>query len=137
MNTAAALLPALLVALLSCNQAGTLAADPGNTALQPGSSSMTAGKQTAMQVSGIRGAMVAAWGNAPANPPTYQCVKIFDASGQKLVATGTCSGIWGQFSVALPPGRYIVDKQGERIAVDVAPGQWADLSPKQPPVPIP
>jgi hypothetical protein len=128
---------ALLGVLLSCNQAGSLAAGSGNAALPPDSSPMTAGKKSAIEGSGIRGAMVAAWGNAPANPPTYECVKIFDASGQKLVATGTCSGIWGQFSVALPPGRYIVEKQGARTAVEVARGQWADLSPQQPPVPIP
>jgi hypothetical protein len=128
---------ALLGVLFSCNQAGSLAAASGNTAVAPDSSPMIAGKKPAMAGSGIRGAMVAAWGNAPADPPTYECVKIFDALSQKLVATGTCSGIWGQFSVALPPGRYIVEKQGARTAVAVAPGQWADLSPQQPPVPIP
>lgn len=98
---------------------------------------MTAREKPAKEGSGIRGAMVAAWGNAPANPPTYECVKIFDAAGQKLIATGTCSGIWAEFSIPLPPGRYIVDKQGTRTTVNVAPGQWVNLSPREPPIPVP
>jgi hypothetical protein len=127
----------MLGVLLSCNQAGSLAAGPGNTTLAPDSSPMSASKESAAQRSGIRGAMVAAWGNAPANPPTYECVKIFDAAGQKLIATGICSGILGQFQVALPPGRYVVEKQRERTTVEVAAGQWVDLSPREPTVPIP
>ncbi len=100
--------------------------------------------------SGIYGAMVAAWGNAPAKPPTYVCVRIFDAGGQKLVATGTCSGIWGQFRVPLAPGHYIVEKgrthtvvQGvskfvpQRTTVDVGPGQWVNLAPRPLPGPVP
>lgn len=55
--------------------------------------------------SGIYGQMVAAWSNPPANPPTYECIKVLDATGQTVVAAGTCSGIWGQFRVPLPPGR--------------------------------
>ncbi|HEV3109711.1 MAG TPA: hypothetical protein VGY99_04375 [Candidatus Binataceae bacterium] len=87
--------------------------------------------------SGIYGAMVAAWGNAPANPPTYECVRIFDAGGQKLVATGTCSGTWAQFRVPLVPGRYVVEKRGTRSVIDVGPGQWVNLAPRQLPGPVP
>jgi hypothetical protein len=28
--------------------------------------------------------MVAGWGNPPANPPTYECVKVLDATGHVL-----------------------------------------------------
>jgi len=126
-------LPILLGAVLSCKQPVLLAAGSGKTALPSDLSPMAPGEKPAIEGSGINGAMVSAWGNAPANPPTYECVKIFDAAGQKLLATGTCSGTWGQFSIPLPPGRYIVVKEGTRTAVDVAPGQWVNLSPREPP----
>lgn len=100
--------------------------------------------------SGIYGAMVAAWGNAPANPPTYECVKIFDSAGQRLIATGVCSGMFGQFRIPLPPGRYLLDRsllknqpgvppkaQPGSIVVDVNPGQWVNLAPTPPPGPVP
>lgn len=99
--------------------------------------------------SGISGAMVAAWGNPPANPPTYQCVKIFDATGRNLIATGVCSGIWASFRVPLPAGRYLVDESNLKpgagpseaapgsIPVQVAPGQWVNIRPKSPPGPLP
>lgn len=107
-----------------------------------------AGQQRAPD-SGIYGAMVAAWGNAPSNPPTYECIKVFDAAGSKLIATGKCSGIFATFRVPLPPGRYIIDKgftvqrtppsgpQPGSFAVDIAPGQWVHLAPKAPPGPVP
>src|SRR5260370_19308002 len=64
--------------------------------------------------SGIRGTMVSAWGNPPANPPTYQCVRVFDATEKLLVAYGTCSGTSGEFRVPLPAEVYIVDAGGRR-----------------------
>ena len=41
--------------------------------------------------------MISALGNPPANPPTYQCVKVFDATGKVMVAEGTRSGITENF----------------------------------------
>jgi hypothetical protein len=93
--------------------------------------------------SGIYGTMVAAWGNAPANPPTYKCVRVFDSAGRRLVATGVCSGIFGAFRIPLAPGRYLVDKRpvassepaapGPRsFVVEVKPGKWLRLAPRAP-----
>ncbi len=129
--------------LFSCSPSASLADDSTSTLSGAGGSKGAAD-------SGIYGAMVAAWGNAPANPPTYECVKIFDSSGERLIATGICSGTFAQFRIPLPPGRYLVDRsllkpppgaplkaQPGSQTVDVAPGQWVNLSPKQPPGPIP
>jgi hypothetical protein len=100
--------------------------------------------------SGIYGTMVAAWGNQPANPPTYKCVNVFDGGGQTLIATGLCSGIYGQFRIPLAPGRYVVDKspvytphgaplkpQPGSLTVEVRPGQWINLAPRPLPGPVP
>jgi hypothetical protein len=100
--------------------------------------------------SGIYGAMVAAWGNAPANPRSYECVKVYDSSGQRLIATGICSGTFAQFRIPLTPGSYMVDKslfkgqpgaapkaQPGSIPVEVQPGRWLNLAPKPPPGPVP
>ena len=134
---AAGLLLAMLVVAVSFNPPHCHSSDSGTVPAPAGSSPNAPGRGQAEPGSGVRGAMVAAWGNAPANPPTYQCVKVFDASGQKLVATGTCSGTWASFRVPLPPGRYVVDKEGERTTVDVGAGQWVNLSPKPLPGPVP
>jgi len=123
------------------------------TALAAESSSLAQASPAADQGqpdSGIYGAMVAAWGNAPSNPPTYECVRVFDSTGQRLITTGVCSGTYAQFRVSLAPGHYLVDKSFSRglpsvplkappsaIAVDVAPGQWVDLPPKALPGPVP
>jgi hypothetical protein len=124
----------LLSTTASCNQADSQASGP---ATAQANSNSAQGDNPAAPDSGITGSMVAAWGNAPANPPTYECLKVFDASGQKLIATATCSGIWGQFRVALPPGRYVVEKGGRRKTVDVSPGQWVTMLPPSPPGPVP
>ncbi len=100
--------------------------------------------------SGIYGQMVAAWGNPPANPPTYECVKILDSTGQNVVAKGTCSGIWGQFRVPLPPGKYVIEAGGSwetvngtvrfrpnRREIQVKPGEWVKIAPPAPPGPVP
>jgi hypothetical protein len=98
---------------------------------------------------GIRGHLVGAWGNPPANPPTYHCVRVFDASGTRPIAEGVCSGIWAAFRVPLPPGTYVVEighrtrvNNGHRFStpirrkVNVAAGQWVDLSPRAPTGPV-
>jgi|SRR6516165_6055559 hypothetical protein len=100
--------------------------------------------------SGIYGYTVAAWGNAPANPPTTQCLKVFDSKGTHLIATGTCSGHFGNFRVPLVPGRYVVETGGSwqskngavifvpiRKIVEVRMGHWVKLAPPQPPGPVP
>jgi hypothetical protein len=56
--------------------------------------------------------MISASGNPPANPPTYQCVKVFDATGKVMVAEGTRSGIYGEFRVSQPAGTYLVEAGG-------------------------
>ena len=100
--------------------------------------------------SGIRGSMTSAWGNPPANPPTYQCVKVFDATGKVLVAEGKCSGTYGEFRVPLPAGTYIVEAGGrwdnssgkpllrpERKTVEIRNGQWVEITPHRPNRPVP
>ncbi len=100
--------------------------------------------------SGIYGWMVSALGNAPAHAPTYQCVKILDSIGQNVVAKGTCSGIWGQFRIPLPPGRYIMESGGSwetvngavrfrpnRREVVIKPGEWVKIAPPKLPGPVP
>jgi hypothetical protein len=100
--------------------------------------------------SGIYGYTVAAWGNPPANPPSTQCLKVFDSSATDLIATGACSGIWGNFRVPLAPGRYVVEIGGNwqskngavtfvpnRRTVEVGAGQWVKLAPPSPPAPVP
>jgi len=100
--------------------------------------------------SGIYGSVVAAWGNAPTNPPTYECVKVLDREGKKLIAQGTCTGLWGQFRVPLPPGQYVAEIGGRwetvkgavrflpnRRQVEVRRGQWIRIAPPSPPGPVP
>jgi hypothetical protein len=94
--------------------------------------------------------MTSAWGNPPANPPTYQCVRVFDATGKVLVAEGTCSGISGEFRVPLPAGTYLVEAGGrwenstgqsllkpERRTVKIQNGQWVEIAPHGPSGPVP
>ena len=99
--------------------------------------------------SGIRGSMVSAWGNAPLNSPTYQCVRVFDATGRVLVANGTCSGTYGEFRIQLSAGTYVVEEGGrwditsgkpvlrpERKTVEVRAGHWVDITPHRSKVPV-
>jgi hypothetical protein len=84
--------------------------------------------------------MIAAWGNAPANSPSYQCAKIFDATGKKPIATATCSGTYGQFRVPLESGSYVVEFDGmepHRQTIEVIEGRWTELGPKELPGPVP
>ncbi len=94
--------------------------------------------------------MTSALGNPPANPPTYQCVKVFDATGKVLIAEGTCSGIYGEFRVPLPAGTYLVEAGGrwenstgqsllkpERRTVKIRKGQWVEIGPYGASGPVP
>ena len=100
--------------------------------------------------SGIYGHMVAAWGNPPAQPPTYECVRVLDTTGQIVVAKGTCSGLWGEFRVPLEPGQYIVEAGGRwetvhgavrfvphQRTVEIKAGEWVEMAPPSPPAPVP
>jgi len=100
--------------------------------------------------SGIYGHMVAAWGNPPAQPPTYECVRVLDTTGQIVVAKGTCSGLWGEFRVPLEPGQYIVEAGGRwetvhgavrfvphQRTVEIKAGEWVEMAPPTPPAPVP
>jgi hypothetical protein len=100
--------------------------------------------------SGIYGHMVIAWGNPPAQPPTYACVRVLDSTGQIVIAQGTCSGLWGEFRVPLEPGQYIVEAGGSwettkgavrfvphRRTVDIKAGEWLEIAPPTPPPPVP
>jgi hypothetical protein len=138
------LLGALVLAVeLSCALGGCTAPTPVEAGSGQASGAPTGD-------SGIRGAMVSAWGNPPANPPTYQCVKVFDASGKVLVAEGTCSGTYGEFRIPLPAGTYIVEAgsrwdnssgkpmlKPERRTVEIRNGQWVEIGPRQLPAPVP
>jgi hypothetical protein len=89
---------------------------------------------------GISGHLVAALGNAPAIPPTFECAKIYDERGQKLIASATCSGIFAQFKVPLASGRYLVEFKGmepNRRIVSVSEGKWTELGPNPPRGPVP
>jgi hypothetical protein len=116
----------------------------------PASVEAGAGQPAGATDSGIRGAMVSAWGNPPANSPTYRCVKVFDATGKILVAEGTCSGTYGEFRIPLPADTYIVEAGGrwdnssgkpvlipERRTVEIRNGQWVEIAPGGPGGPVP
>ena len=103
-----------------------------------------------MSDSGIYGYLTAAWGNPPANPPSTQCVTVYDSAGIDLVARGTCSGMFGNFRVPLAPGRYVVELGGSwesrngtmlfvpnRRTIEIGEDQWLKLAPPSPPGPVP
>lgn len=100
--------------------------------------------------SGIYGRMVRAWGNAPANPKRYQCIKVLDEQQRKTIAVGECSGSFAQFRVPLPPGHYVVEYGGHwasvggkvrfvanRYHITVPANVWIDLSAPAPRNPVP
>ena len=84
----------------------------GNASAVPSSIGIQTGSSRSHPDSGIYGHMVTAWGNPPAEPPTYECVRVLDPTRQRVVAKGTCSGLWGEFRIPLEPGQYIVEAGG-------------------------
>jgi hypothetical protein len=142
------LLGAALALTIGC--ALRQAAEPGALPGQQQEQSPSAPEGAVTTGSGIYGYTVAEWGNPPANPPSTQCLKVFDSSATRLIATGTCSGVWGNFRVPLAPGRYVVETGGSwqskngavtfvpnRKTVEVGAGQWVKLAPPSPPGPVP
>ena len=100
--------------------------------------------------SGIYGNMIAAMGNAPSESRTYECVKVFDRSGERLIAKGECSGPWAAFRVPLPPDTYVVEAGGswkseggkvhfqpDRKTVQITDGEWIDMGAPKLPGPVP
>jgi hypothetical protein len=100
--------------------------------------------------SGIYGHLARGFGNAPANPPSTECVKVYDATGTNLIARATCTGMMRDFRVQLAAGRYVVEFGGrwqpksgrvvfvpERRTIDVGRGQWIKLTPPPLPGPVP
>ncbi len=146
------LLGAALALTIGCIlQAAELGGAPGAAPVQQRAQSPYALEENvATPGSGIYGYTTAAWGNLPANAPSTQCLKVFDSSATNLIATGTCSGIWGNFRVLLAPGRYVVEIGGSwqskngavtfvpnRRTVEVGAGQWVKLAPPSPAGPVP
>lgn len=142
------LLGAALALTIGCALPQT--AEPGASPGQRQEQSPSAREGAVTAGSGIYGYTVAEWGNPPANPPTTQCLKVFDSSATNLIATGACSGMDGNFRVPLAPGRYVVETGGswqskngavtfvpDRKTVEVGAGQWVKLTPPSPPGPVP
>lgn len=143
-------LPLLGAALALAIGCVTRAAGPGALPGQQQAQSSSVPEGAVTAGSGIYGYTVAAWGNPPTNPPTTQCLKVFDSSATNLIATGACSGMDGNFRVPLAPGRYVVETGGswqskngavtfvpDRKTVEVGAGQWVKLTPPSPPGPVP
>ena len=116
----------------------------------PAFTGMQTGSSSSQPNSGIYGHMVAAWGNPPAQPPTYECVRVLDPTGRIEVAKGTCSGLWGEFRVPLEPGHYIVEAGGRwetdhgavrfvphHRTVEIKTGEWVEIAPPTPAAPVP
>ena len=117
---------------------------------EPVTAGMQTGSSSSQPNSGIYGHMVAAWGNPPAQPPTYECVRVLEPTGRIEVARGTCSGLWGEFRVPLEPGKYIVETGGRwetadgvvrfvphHRTVEIKAGEWVEIAPPTPPAPVP
>jgi hypothetical protein len=93
--------------------------------------------------------MRSAMGNAPSDPPTYECVKVFDRSGERLIAKGECSGTFAAFKVSLPAGTYLVEAGGswktvdgkvrfqpDRKPVQIKDGEWIEMGAPKLPGPV-
>ncbi len=111
---------------------------------------MQTGQSSSHPNSGIYGHMIAVWGNPPTQPPTYECVRVLDTVRQSVVAKATCSGRRGEFRVPLEPGNYIVEAGGRwetadglirfvphHRTVEIKAGEWVEIAPPTPPVPVP
>jgi hypothetical protein len=143
-------LPVLAAALALTVGCVHPADEPGALDRPQQAQSLFASEGVATPGSGIYGSTVAAWGNPPANPPSTQCLKVFDSSATDLITTGACSGAWGNFRVPLAPGRYVIEIGGSwqskngavafvpnRKTVEVGAAQWVKLTPPLPPAPVP
>lgn len=122
----------------------------GNASAVPSSIGIQTGSSRSHPDSGIYGHMVTAWGNPPAEPPTYECVRVLDPTRQRVVAKGTCSGLWGEFRIPLEPGQYIVEAGGgwetvngairfvpHHRTVEIKAGEWIEIAPPTLPAPVP
>lgn len=136
----------ILMVVIGCRgsvtKAGTQESPRPHTAVPQDQAPRTEG-------SGIYGWRISAWGNPPAESPTYACLKVLD-SMHRVVATGSCSGIWQRFRVPLPPGHYILEMGGtlrqtdssirfvpHRQEFDIKPGEWLKIAPPAPNGPVP
>lgn len=141
---------AALALTVGCSHGSAEPGGVGGASGQPRVELPASPQRTGTPGSGIYGHTVAAWGNPPANPPSTQCLKVFDSSATRLIATATCSGAWGDFRVPLAPGQYVVEVGGSwqskngavsfvpnRKTVEVGAGQWVELAPPSPPGPVP
>jgi hypothetical protein len=73
------------------------------------------------------------FGNPPAGDPTSRCGRIVDAETGKDIGEVTCHMLTAGFSVALPPGKYIVYLQAgdetRTATVIVEENKWTDVEP--------
>jgi len=90
---------------------------------------------SAISDSGIRGiaGCTPTFGNAPAGDPTWPCGRIIDANTGKDIGEVTCHVLSQGFSIALPPGKYIVNlRAGDETrtaSVVVEEHKWTDIEP--------
>lgn len=135
---------------VGCIRSGEPTAAGENASTVPSPTVMQTGQSSSHPDSGIYGHMIAAWGNPPAQPPTYECVRVIDTVRQIVVAKGICSGRWGEFRVPLEPGKYIVEAGGRwettagvmrfvphHQTVEIKAGEWLEIAPPAPAAPVP
>ena len=135
---------------IDCIRIGEPMAAGENDSTVPSPTVMQTGQSSSHPDSGIYGHMIAAWGNPPAQPPTYECVRVIDTVRQIVVAKGICSGLRGEFHVPLEPGKYMVEAGGKwettagvmrfvphHQTVEIKAGEWVEIAPPTPPAPVP
>src|SRR5262249_58226125 len=133
-----------------CTSFGELVTAGASASAVPTSTATQTDSSSSHPNSGIYGHMIAAWGNPPAQPPTYECVSVIDTVRQIAVAKGICSGRWGEFRVPLEPGKYIVEAGGRwettagvmrfvphHQTVEIKAGEWLEIAPPAPAAPVP
>jgi hypothetical protein len=132
---------------IHCGEPGTAGRSASTV---PTPTVMQAGPSSSHPNSGIYGHMIPAWGNPPAQLPTYECVRVLDTVQQIVLAKGICSGLRGEFRVPLEPGEYIVETGGRwetadgvvrfvphHRTVEIKAGEWVEIAPPTPPAPVP
>jgi len=76
--------------------------------------------------SGIYGLDRVVCRGAPPGLGAYECVKILAPDTGAVIARGQCAMASAEFTVALPPGRYIVELSGgRRQDVELIAGHWS------------